>query len=158
MDDRLVNYVREQLKKEVDKDVIRKQLESVGWPREDIEEAFNKATPTSSKPYILLTLLIFIVGMSTVLIVVGLNYSIEPSEPTPNGDVNDNNAEFNDENGVEDVDENSEEELDCEQIVSSMEKHDCYLEEVEDGLQCQSIEDEVERNYCYRASDELVFS
>ena len=136
MTKQLRDYVKQELNKGTDVEVLKYQLQRVGWPEEDVDKAIKQLTfAKSSKKYLLIVFGFITVVLISVLIFTALqflDFEREP-EPTPI----------------------AEEEPSCEEINVN-DKHECYLEELRQGFNCNVIESDEERIHCLRALEYMI--
>lgn len=153
MDKKLYRYVKNQYKNKVDLMIVRQNLLNNGWPQEEVDEAISKVTtPSNKKKYVFLISVILVIGLSFSLMSM-LNEASEPINTE-----RDSNNEINSEDNQEELEEisqdESEQDINCEDVFD---KDACYLEKIEKGsFDCEPLEDPVERTACYRAYESFL--
>jgi hypothetical protein len=141
----LKKYVKDKLHSGVSEEIIKHNLEKAGWDGEEIEHALNDGYKSKRNKT-----LIGIFSSFTAIILIIMTVSIitfyqgtldpvnkeeivtEPNEPTPqNFSLNCSDEEFQN-------------------------KHECYMEKIENNYDCSEIEDLIEQNFCFRALEEYL--
>lgn len=154
-DKKLRSYVERELKKKVNPGLLKYNLVNAGWPESEVDDAIsNYSSKNKAKAIIFLSsfALVAVLAISLLLLVdrplqdppPGNGVNIPPQEPP----LNNNNVAGND------VEENG----DCWDLDSMVEKDICYIEIVSEGFDCRDIPDDLERTYCFRALETYLLS
>ncbi len=141
MNRQLRDYVRRELRNNVNPGALKYSLLNAGWPEDEVDEAIRAASQGNAKGIAVLGVLLVAIIGGVALLLVSLSPSERP-EPVPPPDPNGNELtppEPSDENDT------------CDEIRDATEKHWCYLELASEGFDCRTLESREERSFCFRA-------
>lgn len=124
----LEKYIKDSLKKGVDENLLRYNLQAAGWTNEQINQGIQKATRTTNTPFIAIIILatIVIFGGSFIFLLSNFENAATPTQ------------------GYTQMQS-------CDTLPNGDSKISCYEEKVKTSYNCNDIVSQTERLYCLRA-------
>lgn len=124
----LEKYIKSSLKKGVNEQTLRYNLEAAGWSQDQIDKGISKAKKDNSKVVLSLFVILLIVAVGASFAFIYSSFT-EVATPT-NG-----NSEL----------------ASCDSLPNGEVKIECYSEKVKTSYNCEDITSQIERLYCLRA-------
>lgn len=124
----LEKYIKSSLKKGVNEQTLRYNLEAAGWNQDQIDKGFSKAKRDNSKVVLSLFVIVLVIAIGSSFAFIYSGFS-NVATPT-NG-----NTEL----------------ASCDALPNGEVKIECYSEKVKTNYNCEDITSQIERLYCLRA-------